>query len=95
MAAKGEPSPSQLEFFEVPSPCIGVCQSGPRGFCLGCFRSREERLYWLKIDDATKRKIIAACHRRKKAAQRSNQQSSSVAEPIPSQYDLFGKDKDK
>ena len=44
----------QLEFFEIPSPCIGVCESGPRGFCKGCYRSRDERLYWLKVDDATK-----------------------------------------
>ncbi|GFD66971.1 DUF1289 domain-containing protein [Alteromonas sp. KUL106] len=57
----------QLEFFEIPSPCIGVCESGSRGFCKGCFRSRDERLYWLKVDDATKRKIISACVRRKKA----------------------------
>ena len=57
----------QLEFFEIPSPCIGVCESGPRGFCKGCYRSRDERLYWLKVDDATKRKIISACVRRKNA----------------------------
>jgi predicted Fe-S protein YdhL (DUF1289 family) len=47
----------QLEFFAIPSPCIGVCESGPRGYCKGCFRSREERLHWLKI----------ACNRRKQA----------------------------
>ena len=46
----------QLEFFEIPSPCVGVCESGPRGFSKGCYRSRDERLYWLKVDDATKRK---------------------------------------
>ncbi len=62
--------PAQLQLFEVPSPCIGVCESGPRGFCKGCFRSREERLYWLKLDDPTKRKIVAACHRRKVASTR-------------------------
>ena len=56
----------QLEFFELPSPCIGVCQSGPRGYCLGCFRSREERQHWLNVDDSTKRIIIRACNRRKK-----------------------------
>lgn len=57
----------QLEFFSIPSPCIGMCQSGPRGYCKGCFRSREERLHWLKVDDQTKRIIIKACNRRKKA----------------------------
>jgi predicted Fe-S protein YdhL (DUF1289 family) len=57
----------QLEFFAIPSPCIGVCQSGPRGYCKGCFRSREERLHWLKIDDQTKRTVVKACNRRKQA----------------------------
>ena len=61
------PDAEQLEFFDIPSPCIGVCESGPRGFCKGCFRSRDERLYWLKVDGATKRKIISACARRKQA----------------------------
>nr|WP_297348107.1 DUF1289 domain-containing protein [uncultured Glaciecola sp.] len=57
----------QLEFFAIPSPCIGVCQSGPRGYCKGCFRSREERLHWLTIDDQTKRIVVKACNRRKQA----------------------------
>lgn len=57
----------QLEFFDIPSPCIGVCESGPRGYCVGCFRSREERIHWHSIDDATKRVIVQACNRRKRA----------------------------
>ncbi len=57
----------QIEFFDIPSPCIGVCQSGPRGYCLGCFRSREERQHWNAVDDNTKRIIVKACNRRKKA----------------------------
>lgn len=81
----------QLEFFEIPSPCVGVCQSGPRGFCKGCYRSRDERLYWLKVDDATKRKIIGACVRRKKAvlakARRSQMQDEAQSSE---QFSLFG-----
>lgn len=57
----------QMEFFAIPSPCIGVCQSGPRGYCTGCFRSREERTHWHALDDQTKRIIVLACNRRKKA----------------------------
>ncbi|WP_034475477.1 DUF1289 domain-containing protein [Aestuariibacter salexigens] len=62
----------QLEFFDLPSPCIGVCQADDKGFCKGCYRSREERLYWHKIDNDTKRKIVIACGRRKKRALRAN-----------------------
>jgi predicted Fe-S protein YdhL (DUF1289 family) len=83
--------PSQLEMFAVPSPCIDVCQSGPTGFCLGCFRSREERLYWNKIDDATKRTIIKACQRRKKLAlaRKNKKDMHSSDEPGQGQQSLF------
>ncbi|WP_102797217.1 DUF1289 domain-containing protein [Bowmanella denitrificans] len=63
----------QLEFFAIPSPCIGVCQSGDKGYCLGCFRTREERLYWHQIDDGVKRKIIRACQMRKRRANAAKQ----------------------
>ncbi|GLR71039.1 DUF1289 domain-containing protein [Agaribacter marinus] len=65
----------QLEFFDIPSPCIGVCESGPRGYCLGCFRSREERQHWHGIDDQTKRIIVRACNRRKQAHIKRNKQN--------------------
>ncbi|MEG3765617.1 DUF1289 domain-containing protein [Alteromonas sp. 14N.309.X.WAT.G.H12] len=82
--------PDQMEFFDVPSPCIGVCQSGPKGYCLGCFRSRDERLYWLKIDDAAKRTIIRACQRRKQVAlRRQATESDETAGLAPQQHSLF------
>lgn len=69
-----------MEFFIIPSPCIGVCESGPRGYCIGCFRSREERTHWLAVDDHTKRVIVSACNRRKKAfnAIKSKKQASDT-----------------
>ena len=78
----------QLEFFNIPSPCIGVCQSGPRGYCVGCFRSREERQHWHDVDDATKRVIVKACNRRKKSYQARNK-GKSVSDPHFQQGDLF------
>lgn len=36
----------QLELFDIPNPCIGVCQSNNRGYCIGCLRSRDERFNW-------------------------------------------------
>ena len=89
--AKQPLAAQQLEFFEIPSPCIGVCEAGPRGFCKGCYRSREERLYWLKIDDSTRRKIISACHRRKKAAQQRalHRTETETQENQPVQASMF------
>tara|TARA_R110002167_G_scaffold15784_10_gene62724 strand:+ start:196 stop:441 length:246 start_codon:yes stop_codon:yes gene_type:complete len=56
----------QIEIFEITSPCIGVCQSGPKGYCLGCFRSRDERLHWTKLEQDVQSKVIKACALRKK-----------------------------
>jgi len=56
----------QLEFFDVPSPCIGICQSNDKGQCLGCFRTRVERQSWTKINSDEKQKIIKRSIQRKK-----------------------------
>lgn len=57
--------PQQLEFFDIPSPCRGVCQSDSRGYCLGCFRSRDERFKWMTLSDMEKRDVLRLCHQRR------------------------------
>ncbi len=57
----------QFEFFDIPSPCCGVCQSNNKGYCKGCLRSRDERLYWLKMSNTEKKMVLQLCARRKKA----------------------------
>ena len=59
----------QLEFFEIPSPCIGVCQSDARGYCKGCLRNRDERFNWLEFSDAQKNNVIRLCKQRKRRRQ--------------------------
>ncbi|MCL1128321.1 DUF1289 domain-containing protein [Shewanella sairae] len=59
----------QLEFFEIPSPCIGVCQSDARGYCMGCLRNRNERFNWLEFSDAQKYDVIRLCKQRKRRRQ--------------------------
>ncbi len=79
----------QIEIFEIPSPCIGICQSGPRGYCIGCFRNREERLHWNAIDDNAKRHVIKACNlRRKRAEREANKKGVKPTEN--NQMDLWG-----
>lgn len=56
----------QLEFFPINSPCIGVCEINHKGFCKGCFRSREERFNWLKMTPSMQREVINLCIGRKK-----------------------------
>ncbi len=56
----------QLEFFDVPSPCVGICQSDEKGYCLGCMRTRDERKEWTGLDNDNKQKVIKRCIQRKK-----------------------------
>jgi predicted Fe-S protein YdhL (DUF1289 family) len=55
----------QVELFPVPSPCIGVCQSNTKGYCLGCLRSRTERQKWNDLMPAEKMRVIDLCALRK------------------------------
>ncbi|STT48305.1 oxidoreductase [Klebsiella pneumoniae] len=54
----------QLEFFPVQSPCRGICQTDERGYCRGCFRSREERFNWQTMSDAQKQEVLRLCRQR-------------------------------
>lgn len=54
----------QLEFFTVPSPCIGVCSMDDKGYCRGCMRRREERFAWLEMTPAQKIHVIKLCRQR-------------------------------
>ena len=76
----------QLEFFDIPSPCRGICQTDDRGFCRGCMRSRDERFNWIKMSDPQKRDVLRLCRQRLLRIQRANKQPD---EPVPEQPSLF------
>lgn len=59
----------QLSFFEIPSPCIGVCETDSRGYCKGCFRNRDERFNWQTFSDSKKYDVIRLCKQRKRRRQ--------------------------
>ena len=73
----------QLAFFEIPSPCIGICQTDERGYCKGCMRSRDERFGWLNLSNAEKENVIRLCKDRKRrrayAIFKQKQQAQQVA----------------
>lgn len=56
----------QLEFFDIPSPCVGICQTDEKGLCLGCMRNRDERTQWISFSADDKQKVIKRCQQRKK-----------------------------
>lgn len=72
----------QLDFFDVPSPCKGICAVDERGYCLGCFRSRDERFDWNSYDVAQKQKVVKLCLQRekRKAAKQNNVDTTKPAE---------------
>ncbi|WP_075181696.1 DUF1289 domain-containing protein [Pantoea sp. 1.19] len=76
----------QLEFFPVPSPCRGICQSDERGYCRGCFRSREERFQWQRFSDAQKRDVLRLCRQRFLRLRRA---TTPADEQPPEQPTLF------
>ncbi|WP_413478646.1 DUF1289 domain-containing protein [Vibrio hibernica] len=83
----------QLEFFTVPSPCVGVCTVDDKGLCQGSMRKREERFNWLSFTPAEQRNIIKLCKQRyyrKRLAQRQQIPIKSIDEdPLPPQGSLF------
>lgn len=81
----------QGEFFKIPSPCQGICQMNSKGYCVGCFRNRDERLYWQQFSEFQKQLIVNLCDKRKKKVIKAKQQSNTpvVEDTPPPQFDLF------
>ncbi|NLS11397.1 DUF1289 domain-containing protein [Vibrio sp. SM6] len=78
----------QLEFFPVPSPCVGICKMDDKGYCMGCMRRREERFSWLDMTPAQQRHVIKLCqqrYRRKRLAMRKQN-------IIPTEHDTDNND---
>ncbi len=83
----------QLEFFTIPSPCVGVCSMDEKGYCLGCMRKREERFGWLEMTPAQQMHVIKLCKQRyyrKKMAQHNRKQQETFNSESP-QQSLFEK----
>lgn len=62
----------QLEFFKIPNPCISVCESNHRGYCKGCWRSRQERQQWFTYDNAQKKEVLRLCVQRSRKIHMAN-----------------------
>ncbi len=80
----------QLEFFDLPNPCKGVCESNAQGLCKGCFRKREERQYWQHLTPAQQYWVLRLCRVREQKylrAPANESNSDSVTDDL--QSDLF------
>ncbi|WP_407333193.1 DUF1289 domain-containing protein [Enterovibrio sp. 27052020O] len=83
----------QLDFFTVPSPCIGVCQVNNKGYCKGCFRSRDERFHWNDFNSEQRRNVVRLCKQRLRIVKaRLAKDAIQAVEEINPQQSLFGDD---
>ena len=79
----------QPDFFPIPSPCIGVCEANAKGYCKGCLRSREERLYWLQMTDSQKRQVMHLLSLRKaKIRNRKTEKPETGEHPVQNLLDF-------
>lgn len=79
----------QLEFFSVPSPCIGVCSLDNKGYCNGCMRKREERFTWMDMTIAQQKKVIRLCKQRYMRKVAKQKKKVQEVEPQSRQVSLF------
>ncbi|WP_409933507.1 DUF1289 domain-containing protein [Vibrio jasicida] len=80
----------QLEFFTVPSPCVGICTSDEKGYCKGCMRKREERFNWLSFTPAQQLHVIKLCRQRyKRKVSAGKAKAESPQDGSSPQQDLF------
>ncbi|GAD88789.1 MULTISPECIES: DUF1289 domain-containing protein [Vibrio] len=70
----------QLDFFDVPSPCIGVCSSDDKGYCRGCMRNRDERFAWQTLSCAQKKHVIRLCRQRYLRKVKKNSSAANALE---------------
>ena len=69
-----------------------MCEVNNKGYCKGCLRSRDERLYWLQLSPAQRREVVRLCHQRKARIQKAREaalQTSSAHEQDTQQGSLF------
>lgn len=81
----------QLEIFDLPNPCKGVCESNAQGLCKGCFRKREERQYWQQLTPAQQYMVLRLCRIReiKQINAEYKMATDSSSEPVATQTSLF------
>ncbi|MWP48735.1 MULTISPECIES: DUF1289 domain-containing protein [unclassified Gilliamella] len=54
----------QIEFFDIPSPCKRICETDKQGYCIACYRSRQERFNWLTFNNNQKKEVLRLCKQR-------------------------------
>ncbi|OUS40435.1 hypothetical protein A9R00_06050 [Oleispira antarctica] len=84
----------QGEFFHTPNPCRSICTVNNKGFCKGCFRSREERFHWNEFTEYQKHLVVQLCYSREKRVEAARRKKLLIEAQNKAQqkaqFDLFG-----
>lgn len=84
----------QGELFHTPNPCRSICTVNNKGFCKGCFRSREERFHWNEFTEYQKHLVVQLCQVREKRVEAARRKKllkeAQEREQQKAQFDLFG-----
>ncbi len=75
----------QIEIFDIPSPWKGICLGNNRGYCKGCYRSRDERFSWNSLTNAQKKKVLSLCQQRYKRYLQQKNKAAQAASPAQQQ----------
>lgn len=52
----------------VRSPCVKVCElDAANGLCRGCYRTQDERDWWVAYSDDQQREVLRRCEQRRAA----------------------------
>jgi predicted Fe-S protein YdhL (DUF1289 family) len=49
----------------VASPCTGVCRLDGDEICIGCFRSKDEIVFWIQMSEQEKSLVLSALDERR------------------------------
>ncbi len=83
----------QGQLFHTPNPCRSICTVNNKGFCKGCFRSREERFHWNEFSEYQKHLVVQLCFIREKRVLAAKHKKQLLAEhnhaQQEAQFDLF------
>jgi len=56
-----------------------------RGYCKGCYRSRDERFSWNSLTNAQKKKVLSLCQQRYKRYLQQKNKAAQAASPAQQQ----------
>lgn len=52
----------------VASPCVNVCYLDDNDICQGCYRSGEEIMAWMRLDNLARNQVMAKVRERELAS---------------------------